>query len=230
MPSLELTLIQFVTHLAAANISHTIIKVYVSLSYLPYAYHCWHAQFLQWATNTSTSASYTQHQKVSSTDHPTESQATNHPRKNVEHQADIIRSTSNIMLWAACCLAFFFWFLRVSEFTVPCHTDYDPSLYLSLQDISIDNRDWLLGSYGGHPAVPRTGYASISGKKRSMRRPSLPHWGWPRTHQAIFLHCYQFNQSSLSCKLITTSIIPTVSAYEQQTQQFKQIYPRHTSL
>jgi len=43
------------------------------------------------------------------------------------------------MLWAACCLALF-GFLRISEFTVPCHTDYDPSLHLSLQDISIDNR------------------------------------------------------------------------------------------
>ena len=44
------------------------------------------------------------------------------------------------MLWAACCLAFF-GFLCVSEFTIPSHNDYDPSLHLSLQDISMDNRD-----------------------------------------------------------------------------------------
>jgi len=45
----------------------------------------------------------------------------------------------NIMLCAACCLAFF-GFLRVSEFTVPTQHDFDESTHLSLSDISVDNR------------------------------------------------------------------------------------------
>ena len=40
----------------------------------------------------------------------------------------------------ACCLPFF-GFLRVSEFTTPNLTDYDQSVHLSLQDVSIDNRE-----------------------------------------------------------------------------------------
>ena len=45
----------------------------------------------------------------------------------------------SIMLWAACCTAFF-GFLRVSEFTVPSQQSYNPLFHLSLSDIALDNR------------------------------------------------------------------------------------------
>ena len=47
---------------------------------------------------------------------------------------------NNIMMWAACALAFF-GFLRCSEFTVPSQEEYSPAVHLSLQDISLDSRE-----------------------------------------------------------------------------------------
>ena len=49
-------------------------------------------------------------------------------------------SHSNIMLWAACCLECF-GFLQVSEFKIPCQGTYDPGTHLSLDDISLDNKN-----------------------------------------------------------------------------------------
>ena len=45
----------------------------------------------------------------------------------------------NILMWAACCTAFF-GFLRCSEFTTPSQTEYDATVHLSLADISVDRR------------------------------------------------------------------------------------------
>jgi len=61
-------------------------------------------------------------------------------------------SYKNIMLWAACCLSSFR-FLSVSEFTIPSHTEYDPSMHLSLQDISIDSKD--------NPSILKIKYQTI---------------------------------------------------------------------
>ena len=44
----------------------------------------------------------------------------------------------NILLWAACCLAFF-GFLRCGEFTVPTQTEYDPEAHLSIGDVAVDS-------------------------------------------------------------------------------------------
>jgi len=49
-------------------------------------------------------------------------------------------SYNNIMLWVACCLAFF-GFLRVGEFTIPAKGSYNKSSHLSLSDIAVDKHD-----------------------------------------------------------------------------------------
>jgi len=44
-----------------------------------------------------------------------------------------------IMLWAACCTAFF-GFLRVGEMTVPTQKAFNGTIHLSLQDVALDSR------------------------------------------------------------------------------------------
>ena len=48
------------------------------------------------------------------------------------------QSHDNIMLWAACCMAFF-GFLRSGEITVPSLKEYDPEGHLSMGDVALDN-------------------------------------------------------------------------------------------
>ena len=52
----------------------------------------------------------------------------------------------SIMMWAACCTAFF-GFLRCSEFTIPSLQEFDPEVHLTVIDIAIDKQ--------GAPSVVR---------------------------------------------------------------------------
>ena len=54
-----------------------------------------------------------------------------------------IKNCSNdqdfLMLWAACCLAFF-GFLRVGEMVAPSDTEFDPGANLSVGDLAVDHK------------------------------------------------------------------------------------------
>lgn len=44
----------------------------------------------------------------------------------------------DVMFWAACLLAYFVFFLRSAEFTVPSLSAFNPSVHLSASDVSVD--------------------------------------------------------------------------------------------
>ena len=45
----------------------------------------------------------------------------------------------NIMMWVACCVAFF-GCLYCGEFTVPSQSNYDPAIHLSHHDVLVDSK------------------------------------------------------------------------------------------
>ena len=49
------------------------------------------------------------------------------------------KDPENVMMWAACCTAFF-GFLRCGEFTIPSLATYDPEVHLFLADVAVDDK------------------------------------------------------------------------------------------
>ena len=140
-PAHESTPLLFVTHLATSELSHTSIKVYLS------AIHSMHI---------ATGQRIVFHQQLT----PRLQQVlkgiqrtqaiSKAPRIRRPITLDIMKailnlllqkdtSYDNTMIWVACCTAFF-GFLRSSEMTVPSQDTYDPTIYLSIKDVAVNNK------------------------------------------------------------------------------------------
>ena len=142
LPATESTLILFASYLATLNISHTTIKVYLSaLRHMHVSagmYTIFNNQLTPRLQLTlkgiQKSQAFTQPPRIQL---PITLQIMESVKALLSNQP---HSYFNIMIWAACCLAFF-GFLRVSEFTIPADDQYDESCHLSFNSVSVDSRD-----------------------------------------------------------------------------------------
>ena len=136
----EETLLLFVVHLAQQGLAHATIKLYLSAVHNLHVTTGLHREF---------TAQLTPKLELAMKGIKKE-KALNSPCTRLPITIDImskLKSTlgessenyDNIMLWAACALAFF-GFLRCSEFTVPSQEEYCQTSHLSLEDIVIDSR------------------------------------------------------------------------------------------
>ena len=141
VPTSECTLILFISHLASSNISQGTIKVYLSAVRHIHVCRGLHNHFNHQITPRLhlILRGIKKHQlnrKPPKTRLPITIQMLHTMRTLLAKKAP---SFYNTTLWAMCCLAFF-GFLRVSEFTIPTDSPYDPSRHLSLNDMAVDNR------------------------------------------------------------------------------------------
>ena len=141
LPTSESTLLLFAAHLALSGLAYTSIKVYFSAISNLYSAHSYYEAYLQ---------ALTPHLEQVLRGIKKEQCSTRTPRIRLPITAEIMHQIysvlarplaeyQNLMLWAACCTAFF-GFLRIGEMTISDQNAYDSSVHLSIQDIALDSR------------------------------------------------------------------------------------------
>ena len=141
MPTIESTLLLFVSYLASRNLSYPTIKVYLdgirSLHVVSGHNVTFHSQLTPCL-----------HQVLKGIRKEKASTLPSRLRRPITRdfilkiKVALLKSPHsyhNIMMWTACCLAFF-GFLHSSEFTIPTQSGYDPEVHLSPKDVAVDNR------------------------------------------------------------------------------------------
>ena len=140
IPTLECALMLFTTHLAASNVSHGTIKVYLSAVRHLHICRGLHNHFKQQLTpRLLLILKGIKKRQGNGSSQRKCLPITIQLLGKIRHVLSKEPSYFNTTLWAMCCLAFF-GFLRVGEFTIPTESSYSPSHHLSLQDISVDSR------------------------------------------------------------------------------------------
>ena len=142
LPASEATLVLFSTHLAATNTSHSTIKVYLAAVRQLHVLSGLHEFFNRQLTPRLQQV-LRGIKKCQAEFRPTKLRLPITTQLMQQIQQMLSKephSYTNVMMWAACCIAFF-GFMRVSEFTVPNRSSYDKSTDLCLSDIAVDNRE-----------------------------------------------------------------------------------------